>query len=174
MDVTIRPERPADFDTIDSVVTDAFGSPAEATLVREIRDSGDYWPDLALVATVDHEVVGHVMISRAELRGADGSVDVATLAPLAVATEWHGQGIGDALVRAVCAIADSRDEPMVLLQGSPAYYERFGFVPSADHGITMDLPDWAPAEAAQVLRLAAWTGAHTGQLILSPAFAESD
>ena len=38
----------------------------------------------------------------------------------------------------------------------------------------MDLPDWAPIEAAQVLRLAAWTAQLRGHLIEPPAFADLD
>jgi putative acetyltransferase len=174
MDVRIRPERPDDFQLIDKVVADAFGSAAEAKLVRDVRASELYWPELALVATLSDTVVGHVMISGAELRSVDGATTIAMLSPLAVSPAHQRQGIGDALVRAVCAVADDRGEPMVILQGSPAYYGRFGFVPSADHDIAIDLPDWAPPEAAQVLRLAAWTGRHTGQLILPPAFEDLD
>lgn len=174
VDVTIRPECPDDFEAIDKVVADAFRSLAEATLVRNIRAFEGYWPELALVATRGDVVVGHVMISGAELRSANGGTTIAMLSPLAVAPERQRQGIGDALVRAVCGVADDRGEPMVLLQGNPAYYGRFGFVPSTDHGITMDLPDWAPSEAAQVLRLAGWTGEHTGHLILPRAFDDLD
>lgn len=174
MDVTIRSEQSDDFDAIDVVVAAAFGSPAEAQLVREIRASEQYRQATTLVASVGDVVVGHVMISRAELRDADGSADIAMLAPLAVSPECQRQGIGDALVRQVCAIADDLGEPMVVLQGSPAYYGRFGFVPSAEHGITMRLPDWAPPEAAQVLRLGAWTGGRRGQLIEPPAFDDLD
>lgn len=174
VDVTIRPERPDDFEAIDRVVADAFGSPAEAQLVRNIRSSDSFWPALALVAVVGDNVVGHVIISGTELCSASGVTTIAMLAPLAVAPEHQRQGIGDALVRAGCAIADEQGAPMVLLQGSPAYYGRFGFVPSADHGITMDLPDWAAPQAAQVLRLAAWTGEHSGHLVLPGAFDDLD
>lgn len=43
--------------------------------------------------------------------------------------------------------------PLIVLEGAPGYYARFGFEPAIDHGITLPLPDWAPPEAAQVLRL---------------------
>jgi putative acetyltransferase len=170
MDVIIRPERRADHEMIDRVVADAFGSPAEAKLVRDIRASDCYWHELALVAVVGDAVVGHVMISQVQLAAAGRSVGIALLSPLAVAPEYQRRGIGGRLVRSVCAVADGRGEPMVLLQGDPAYYGRFGFVPSTDDGITMTLPEWAPPEAAQLLRLTAWTGELTGELILPPAF----
>jgi putative acetyltransferase len=172
--VTIRPEHPDDFDAIEAVVADAFDSAQHAQLVRDIRSSEGYWSRAALVAIVDNAVVGHIMISRAELSDGGQSSDVAMLSPLAVSPAHRRQGLGDALVRAACSIVDEHSEPMVLLQGNPTYYGRFGFVPSAEHGITMDLPDWAPIEAAQVLRLTAWTEDFRGRLILPPAFDDLD
>lgn len=174
VDAMIRPERPDDFDAIDRVVTDAFASPAEAELVREIRASTLYRPDMTLVALVDDVVVGHVMLSGAEVRGENTSDEVAMLSPLAVAPNQQRKGIGAALVRSACAVADHHDETMVLLQGDPAYYGRFGFVASAEHGITMKLPDWAPPEAAQLLRLGAWDANVRGHLVLPSAFDDID
>ena len=145
-----------DHDAIRRVVADAFGSDAEADLVDRIRASDEYEPSMDLVALVDGQgIVGHAMISRATLTS-DAERSIAMLSPLAVAPAMHGRGIGGALVRAVIAIADSREEPLVVLEGSPAYYPRFGFEPAARHGITLPLPDWAPPEAAHVMLLTAY------------------
>lgn len=43
-----------------------------------------------------------------------------------------------------------------MLEGSPRFYGRLGFEYAAPLGIEMILPSWAPAEAAQVLRLASY------------------
>ena len=40
-----------------------------------------------------------------------------------------------------------------LRQGSTGWYGRLGFEHAARHGIEIHLPDWAPPEAAQVVRL---------------------
>jgi putative acetyltransferase len=45
---------------------------------------------------------------------------------------------------------------MVVLEGSPAYYGRLGFEHSMRYGIVIPLPEWAPPEAAQVMRLSAF------------------
>ena len=58
----------------------------------------------------------------------------------------------------------------IVLQGSPTYYCRFGFEWSVPLGITMELPDWAPREAAQVRRLAAYDPTIRGEVVLPPAF----
>ena len=175
---TIRPEAAGDHPSIDRVVAAAFGSADEARLVRDLRDSAGYRPELTFVAVVDGEVVGHVMISDASVMISDVSVRrdtgglarVAMLSPLAVDPAHQRAGVGADLVRAACAAADEAGEAMVVLQGDPAYYGRFGFEPSAPCDITMDLPDWAPPEAAQLLRLPAWDGSVTGHLVLPAAF----
>ena len=78
------------------------------------------------------------------------------LSPLAVAPDRQRQGVGSALVRAVTQRADERGEPLVVLEGAPAYYGRLGFEPADPLGIHITLPDWAPPEAAQVMRLRAY------------------
>ena len=175
MSTTVRPEQPDDFEVIDIIIADAFGSPAEAHLVRHIRATDDHRAELSFVAVVDDVVVGHVMISDAFLDAGGGTRHaVLMLSPLAVSPAHQRQGIGGALIEAVKTAADELGEWGVVLQGDPAYYGRFGFVPSADHAITMDLPDWAPPEAAQLLPRTAFGNAKTGHLVLPAFFAEFD
>jgi len=166
----IRPEREADRDAIASVVTRAFGSPNEAQLVAALRASENYVPEWSLVATVDASVVGHVMVSYMTLR--DGTVEcrVAGLSPLAVDPDHQARGIGSALVRAVVAVVDTAGEPLIVLEGSPWYYPRFGFEHAVPLGITINLPEWAPAEAAQVVRLSNYDPSIGGVVVYPPAF----
>lgn len=134
----------------------AFQSDAEAALVERIRASPEYVPEMALVAELDGAIVGHVMISKAAIRHADGERSIAMLSPLAVEPTHQRVGVGSTLVRAALDVADERGEPIVILEGSPAYYGRLGFEHSVHYGIDIPLPDWAPPEAAQVMRLASF------------------
>lgn len=168
----IRPEEPADHAAITEVVTAAFGSPAEAVLVERIRASPNYHPEYALVAELDGRVVGHVMVSDVTLRTGGGDRPILSLSPLAVAPDRHGQGIGSALVRAVAALVDAAGHPFIVLEGSPAYYARFGFVDARSHGIRIHLPDWARPEAGQVLALANDDPTIGGEVVYPPAFAD--
>ncbi|HUS42454.1 MAG TPA: N-acetyltransferase [Ilumatobacteraceae bacterium] len=154
----IRRATTADHASIRVVVAAAFGSDAEADLVERIRVSPEYEPSMDLVAERDDlGVVGHVMISRALLRSADSSErSIVMLSPLAVAPAAQGAGVGGELVRVATAIADRHGEPLLVLEGNPAYYHRFGFVAAADHGITLPLPEWAPTAAAQVMLLSSF------------------
>lgn len=169
-DALIRPEIAGDCDAIREVVRLAFKGDAEPTLVDAIRVSRDYIPGLAFVATVGADIVGHVMVSHAELHN-DGAVhEIAILAPLAVHPDRQGRGIGGDLVRAVVARADALGEPLIVLEGSPLYYPRFGFRPAAELGITLPLPDWAPPEAAMALPLAAYRSELRGAVVYPKAF----
>jgi putative acetyltransferase len=169
-DVAIRPETADDAPAINDVVAAAFGSEAEAQLVEAIRASPEYRPAMALVAVLDNEVVGHVMISEAALHDGDHRHRVVTLSPLAVAPHVQGRGIGSLLVRAATDGADHAGEPLVLLEGDPRYYARFGFEHAARYGIEFTLPSWAAPEAAQVLRLRAYDARIRGRVVYPPAF----
>ena len=167
----IRPEAAADFDAVRVVVRDAFKSGVEASLVDSIRADACYRPDLALVAEEDGEIVGHVMIDSCALRDGDLEHPIVMLSPLAVRPDRQKDGIGGALVREVCARADAEGEPIVILEGSPAYYSRFGFVDARTLGITIHLPDWAPPEAGQALPLSSYDVRIRGEAIYPPPFA---
>ena len=172
--MNVRLEKQNDFPTIDEVVRAAFESVVERELVRLTRGSPNYVPELAFVAEVDGCVVGHVMLSYVEL---DDGVDrhrVLSLAPLAVAPEFQRRGIGGTLIRAALEAADRRGEPLVVLEGSPTYYPRFGFRPAGDFGISIDLPSWAPPDAAQVFPLTNHDPRIRGHVIYPPAFAQAE
>lgn len=169
---SIRPEQPIDLDQIHDLHRDAFRGPAEAELVDAIRSGPDFLPELSLVAvTDDGSVLGHILLSRIGLDPADGSPrrDILALAPLAVLSPHRGRGIGSALVRAALAAADVREDPCVVVLGSPAYYGRFGFEPAAEHGLTG--PYDVAGEAFQVRLRPDLDRLEPGTAVYPPSFA---
>jgi putative acetyltransferase len=171
--LVIEPEQPADHAAVRAVVRAAFAHhESVADLVELIRASPQYVPELALVARVAGEVVGFGMASHAEvLDDAGERYEVLTLSPLAVAPAWQRRGIGSALVPAVLWAAEGRAEPLMVLEGSPRYYPRFGFRGCREFGISIELPDWAPPEAGMVFPLPAYDARVRGRLAYPPAFA---
>ncbi len=173
MNIVIEPESVDDIVAVRNVVRRAFHHhQSVADMVDLIRASPQYVPELALTARISRDVVGFVMLSQAEVVGADGTRhDVLTLSPLAVAPDQERQGIGSALVRAGLAAADATGRGLVTLEGSPTFYGRMGFRFAPDFGITIDLPEWAPPEAAQVYPLRTYDSTVRGKLEYAPAFA---
>lgn len=132
----IRPEQPGDIPGVRNVEVLAFGRAAEADLVDLLRDHGK--ATLSLVAEDAGQVVGHVLFSPGRIETPGGPVAVEGLGPLAVLPGWQKQGIGSALVRAGLERLRQAGRRLVIVEGSPAYYPRFGFQDAAPLGITCE------------------------------------
>jgi putative acetyltransferase len=140
--VIIRPETPADYDDIRRINDEAFGEEVEAKIVEAIRASNRFVPSLSLVAVSEGQSVGHVISSYVDLVVPDtGHVPVPDtgpvlqVGPLAVVPSHQRRGVGTALMHETIRIADERGEPLLLIEGNPAYYARFGFTRADAHGI---------------------------------------
>lgn len=166
----VRPEDPADHPAIRDVVSRAFDSTAEADLVEAIRAAPECIPELALVAELDGTVVGHVMVSLTYLDDGTTRHEIHQLSPLAVAPDHQRSGVGSALVRSVLERSRNAGAEFVILEGDPRYYSRFGFEPCAAYDIHIDLPDWAPPEAAQICLLSKERPSVRGHVVYPESF----
>jgi putative acetyltransferase len=131
---TIRDEQPADRAAVRTVVTAAFGQPAEADLVEALHAANAAL--VALVAVVDGSVVGHIMFSpmssHDDMNAEDHSAThqscrLAGLAPMAVAPAYQRSGIGGQLVREGLHRCAALGLDGVVVLGHADYYPRFGF-----------------------------------------------
>jgi putative acetyltransferase len=128
--VSIRPEAPEDLEAIRTVIASAFGRPDEADLVDRLRTDGDLL--LSLVSTDRSDVIGHIAFSRLPV----GDAAAAALAPVAVAPDRQGQGIGAALIREGIHGCRKLGLAGVVVLGHPEYYPRFGFTAEAAQAIS--------------------------------------
>jgi len=154
--VIVRRARPADDDAIDELVAAAFGGgDAELTIVRAIRALGIALPGLELVAEDAGAVIGHVLLSEADL----GGRGVPAVAPLSVRPNRQRSGVGSVLMAEVLTLADAQAWPLVALLGHPSYYPRFGFEPGRPLGVV-----YAPVDspAFMVRRLSAYDASWRG------------
>ncbi|MFN2419726.1 MAG: GNAT family N-acetyltransferase [Candidatus Limnocylindria bacterium] len=174
LDVGYRPERPGEEAQVRAVVAEAFeNEPVVATLVDRLRESPDWLDDLSLVAQFDGQLIGHILFTRGLLDAPRRLVEVLVLSPVSVVPAMQGTGIGSQLVRYGLAQLADRPEPLVFLEGSPAYYGRFGFTAGAAHGFrrpSLRIPD----AAFQVLRRSTYEGWMTGTLVYSRIFWDLD
>jgi len=148
----IRSERREDSEAIHEVNRLAFGQEDEALLVRRIRNSSYFIPDLSLVASQKGQIVGHILFSMISIEGQHGKKCVLSLAPMAVHPEFQNQGIGSKLVREGLKRCRNLGHKIVIVIGHPDYYPRFGFVPAREKGLEAPFP--VPDEAFMVLELA--------------------
>ena len=151
-DVVIRPERAEEFNQIDQMVCDSFTKGTNYSngvdvvdFIHEIRDSKYYIPALSFVATVDGDMAGHFMFSYFPLSASEkpGEYDktvietpIVMLAPVAVAPPFFRQGVGTAMITQGLGIVRDRGFRGAQVEGSPAFYHRFGFRTSSELGFS--------------------------------------
>ncbi len=169
----IRAETPGDYPGVAAVNVAAFNEENEARLIELVRQTDLYVPELSLVAILERRVLGHVMFSYMTLEAPSGDVRILDLAPLAVHPDHQNQGIGTALTEHGIDLIEALGEPLVLVEGIPSYYPRFGFERASLHGITPPSPN-IPDEAFMVKLLPNYDPSYRGKVRYPPAFYEAD
>ena len=143
--IEVRREQPDDLQAVRDVNQRAFGQRLEGDLVDALRTNQGVL--LSLVATIDGQVVGHILYSPAAI----GQVRGAALGPMAVVPDRQRQGVGSQLVQTGNQMMKVSGSPFIIVLGHPEFYPRFGFTPARALGITCawDVPD----DVFMVLRL---------------------
>ncbi len=176
LNYSIRQEQQQDYEAVEALVEAAFANEAysdqrEHLLVARLRQTEAFIPELSLVAEVNGEIVGHILLTKIEICDEDKRTPALALAPVSVHPNWQGKGIGGALIRAAHERAHALGHPIIILLGHADYYPRFGYQPTASFGIS--LPFEAPAENCMLVELeeGALEGV-TGVVAYPPAFME--
>lgn len=166
-ELAVRPEAPDDEPGVGRVLTSAFPTEAEATLVAGLRKSAS--PIVSLVAEEAGMVVGYIMFSPVRFPAAAG-LQIMGLTPMAVVPERQKQGIGSALVRHGLEHCRRLGTGAVVVLGHAEYYPRFGFVAATTKGIRSQYD--VPQEAFMVLELTSGClDGRRGTVKYHPAFA---
>jgi putative acetyltransferase len=164
---TIRPERADDVEAIDAVHLAGFPTPAEARLVRRLREAGKL--TVSLVAEDDGEVVGHVAFS--PVSAATGAIGTG-LAPVAVLLTRRRRGIAARLIEEGLSATRAAGFGWAVVLGEPAYYARFGFRPAREFGLS---DEYGGGDAFQAIELIPGAMPLNGGLVrYAPEFASLD
>jgi putative acetyltransferase len=172
---SVRRARDSDAPAIRAVTTRAFdGNGDHGEHVADLVDALAAGPArVSLVAELDGEVVGHVLLSRAWIDVERELVEALVLSPLSVDPPVQHTGIGTGLVGAALAASEADAVPAVFLEGSWDYYSRFGFVAGDSRGFTRPSAR-IPGPAFQVVVLPAWQQWMTGAVVYPDAFWQAD
>lgn len=144
----IRRETPEEFPQIYDLVKVAFktakvSNGKEQDFVNQLRGSGNYIPELALVAEENGKLIGHIMLTKTYIVDGGNKFETLLLAPISVALEYRNRGVGSNLIKESFKSAKEMGYTSVLLVGDPAYYHRFGFKAAVNFCIkhTHNIPD---------------------------------
>jgi putative acetyltransferase len=124
----IRPETPQDMDAIEKITIAAFdGKPysdqTEHLVIQRLRKAGAM--SVSLVAEMDGKIVGHAAFSVVTIN--NENMNWHGLGPISVAPEFQKQGVGSKLIEKGLSLIREAGARGCVLEGSPAYYQRFGF-----------------------------------------------
>ncbi len=123
--MAIRSATAADAPAVDALLRACFPRDGEARLVQQLAIDGDLV--LVLVAEDAGAVVGMIAASRMHVTADTREVRGVAIAPLAVARQARGEGVGEALVAAAIARLRTAGAELGFVLGDTGYYGRFGF-----------------------------------------------
>lgn len=156
IDITIRQEQEKDYRAVYELVKLAFSDMpksdgTEHFLVDKLRVSDAFIPELSLVAELNGQLVGHILITKIQIENEHQSIESLTLAPVSVHPDVQRKGIGGALIKVAHEIAKSLDYQSVVLLGHANYYPRFGYEKTSKYGIKLPFP--ASEENCMIIEL---------------------
>ena len=154
----IRRSIDSDRAAIEAIHRSAFGQDQGEEIVELVNamfDDDSTRPLLSLVAENGVGLAGHILFSAVRIQPGNQQVSARILAPLAVASDFQGAGVGAALIREGLQLLAEAGVDLVFVLGHPAYYPKFGFQTAASAGLQAPHPippEHADAWMVQELR----------------------
>lgn len=144
MDIKIRKALEKDYNEIYAIITETFKNSEfsngdEADLVKALKQSDSFIPNLSLVAELNKKIVGHILFSKIKI----GDSEQIALAPISVLPEFQRKGIGTKLITEAHKIAKKMGYKVSVVLGHQDYYPKFGYEVASKLGIKppFEVPD---------------------------------
>lgn len=157
MEVIINKTNKQDYHQTENLTREAFWDvykPGcdEHLILHNIRNSQCFIGELDLVATVNNNIVGHIICTIAKVVDVKEKMHIVLcVGPISVMPEYQGKGIGSKLMRRSISIAKELGFPGMILFGNPNYYHRFGFKNALEYNIsTKDGQNFEPFMALEI------------------------
>lgn len=146
--VKIRQIKKEEFEFISNFVFNNFkdtpysdGS-TEKLLIEEIRKSKNYIKELEIVATLNENIIGYILLSSFPTN----KFKVLLLAPICVDKNLQKKGIGKALIEESIKVAKELNFKGIIVLGDPNFYHKFGFKTSSKYNIYASEKNLPPSE----------------------------
>ena len=155
--MNIRKEETNDYDDVFKLIENAFkdeefSDHQEQFLVERLRKSKSFIPELSIVAEIDNQIVGYILLTKIKIINVNFEETISlALAPVAVLKKYQGKGIGGKLIVEAHKIAKELNFNSVILLGHEKYYPKFGYEMSSKYGIK--LPFDVPEENCMLIEL---------------------
>ena len=143
-DLIIRQEKKVDFHKVFELIKKAFedeklSDHKEQFLVQKLRQSNKFIPELSIVAEVESEIVGYILLTPIIIKNSNREFQSLALAPVAVLPKFQNKGIGGMLIKKSHDVAKSLGFNSVILLGHQDYYPKFGYLPASQFQIKFPL-----------------------------------
>ncbi len=127
--IKLRPALESDQPDIEALLHKALGPDRQTKTAYKFRDGVPPVAELGRVALVDGQLRGTISYWPVRFRklGAQKTVPVLLLGPLAVDPDHRGEGVGIELMVKTLEVARQLGHRLVILVGDLEYYERVGF-----------------------------------------------
>ncbi|SEL04926.1 putative acetyltransferase [Sphingomonas palmae] len=125
--IAIAPASGHDVAPIDALLRSSFARAEEADLVRDLCIAGDMVLMLAAHDEGTGTLAGTVAFSRMDVAVAGKPIPAVALAPVAVAPDYRGGNVAEALIHAGIERLEQEGVVLCFVLGEPAFYARFGF-----------------------------------------------
>ena len=149
-DYIIRPETPADYNTVENLVRESFWNVykpgcSEHYVIHVLRNDPAFVKELDFVMEKDGTLIGQNMFMKTVIETDDGSVcNVLTMGPICITPELKRKGYGKALLEYSLEKATDLGFGAVLFEGNIGFYGKSGFTYAREFGIRYhDLPEGA-------------------------------
>lgn len=139
MQVEIKREKPADREEIDLLFKLVFEPEGVSSIIKNMRESDIFIPELSRVARINDSIIGIIMYTRGEIVRGRRHIPVVVLSSLAVLPNYQGFGVGAELISNSFDKAIRMGHLAVLTFGQEDYFRKFGFKPANEYGITTSL-----------------------------------
>lgn len=151
----IRQETEADYSQVFNLIQEAFeqspGNRSEQFLVERLRQSPAFIPELSLVAEQQEVIIGHILLTKINIKGSNNFFEALALAPVSVKPPYQRKGIGGQLILEAQLKAKDLGYKAIALIGHQHYYPRFGYQLASDYNI--QFPFEAADENCMILEL---------------------